>query len=101
MSYRFIKITILPEDTDGDAGPEDLMTVIDGLRTTVPEGRDFLDNEGNLFVLIESDQELMDESVCLGTCYAQLRDAGYDEPFGLELVVRDDLPGQSFIGEVN
>jgi hypothetical protein len=98
MSFRFLKITILP---NGIEDAEAIDVVVDGLRTMLPEGRDFLDDEGILFILIETDQELMDESICLGTCYAQLREEGYDEPFDVELVVRDDMPGHSFTGPIN
>jgi hypothetical protein len=101
MSFRFLKITILPDDVEGLASAEDLNDVIDGIRTTLPDGRDFLDGDGNLFILIESDQELMDESICLGTCYAQLREDGYEEPFGIELVVQDEMPSHSFAGPTN
>jgi hypothetical protein len=86
---RFIRIFIMPESED------DVDPIIDGLRTTLPEDRTTIDEEGYTYTRVETDQELMDECICLGIAFAVLEEEGYDCPFDVDLIESDTIPGQT------
>jgi hypothetical protein len=82
---RFLKITLNPTDI------RDLDAIINGLRTTI-EREPIVDAEGDTYVQLYSDAELMEESFCLGLCFAELEEQGIDDPFFIEVIELEQEP---------
>jgi hypothetical protein len=82
---RYLKTVIMPEEK------EDIDPIIDGLRTTI-DREPIIDEEGDAYIEILSDEELMLEAFCLGCCYERLTAEGFDDPFMIEIVELDEPP---------
>lgn len=82
---KYLRLVLTP------ATPDDADVIIENLRTTLDE-EPIIDHEGDIWLHVQSDHELMMESFCLGMLYSELEDDGLEDPFFLDVVDRDDVP---------
>jgi hypothetical protein len=82
---QFLKVTLNP------GSEEELNAILDGMRSTL-SCEPIVDANSDTFLQINTPQELLEESFCLGMCFAEIEDAGVENPFYFELVELDEPP---------
>jgi hypothetical protein len=82
---RYLTVDIFFETDD------ELDQIVNGLRTTI-EREPIVAENGISYTLIENDEELMNESFCLGLCYMELEQQGIEYPFEIGVVELDEPP---------
>ncbi len=84
---RYIKMEFYGEND------EDLEIILGYMRTTLPDNASIVTEEGDYFIEILSDQELLNESLLLGRIFATIElQAGIENPFDVEVVELAEAP---------
>ncbi len=85
---KYLKITINPTNAEVRA------QIVEELRTTTDNAPFVDDADGNLYLSLNDDNELIAEVFSLGMSAQALFSIGIDNPFDFELVTRKVLPAE-------
>jgi hypothetical protein len=83
---KYLKITINPPNVEAR------QQILEELRTTTDNAPFVGDNDGNLYLSVNDDNELIAEVFSLGMTAQALFTIGIDDPFDFEIVARKTLP---------
>ncbi len=83
---KYLKISLWPESD------EDVDVILDHMRTTI-DREPIVDEQGDSYVEIFSDEELLREAFCLGAAFQRCEaETGIECPFVVEVLELDEPP---------